>query len=145
MKLVKWEELPEEMKTPQVRKYYEILKKKRVSLAAKRGFDIAASSAMLIMLSPVFAALAVAIKADSEGPVFFRQERVTQYGRRFRIFKFRTMVNNADKLGTQVTVGNDKVRGIYLRERGCLILRNRSGIKAHVYLLDLDLIGVSVS
>lgn len=108
MKLVKWEELPEEMKTPQVRKYYEILKKKRVSLAAKRGFDIAASSAMLIMLSPVFAALAVAIKADSEGPVFFRQERVTQYGRRFRIFKFRTMVNNADKLGTQVTVGNDK-------------------------------------
>ena len=108
MKLVKWEELPEEMKTPQVRKYYEILKKKRVSLAAKRGFDVAASSAMLIMLSPVFAALAVAIKADSEGPVFFRQERVTQYGRRFRIFKFRTMVNNADKLGTQVTVGNDK-------------------------------------
>ena len=77
MKLVKWEELPEEMKTPQVRKYYEILKKKRVSLAAKRGFDVAASSAMLIMLSPVFAALAVAIKADSEGPVFFRQERVS--------------------------------------------------------------------
>lgn len=103
----KWEQLPEDMKTPQVRKYYNILQKKRFSLAAKRGFDIIASALMLILLSPVFLVLAIAIKKDSEGPVFFRQERVTQYKKHFRIFKFRTMVNNADKMGTQVTVGND--------------------------------------
>ncbi len=96
------------MKVPQVRKYYDILQKKRLSLAVKRAFDIVASAVMLILFSPVFLILAVAIKKDSEGPVFFRQERVTRYGKHFRIFKFRTMVNNADKLGSQVTVGNDK-------------------------------------
>ncbi len=104
----KWEQLPEDMKVPQVRKYYDILQKKRLSLAVKRAFDIVASAVMLILFSPVFLILAVAIKKDSEGPVFFRQERVTRYGKHFRIFKFRTMVNNADKLGSQVTVGNDK-------------------------------------
>lgn len=103
----KWEQLPEDMRNPQVRKYYDILQKKRFSLAAKRGFDIIVSAIMLILLSPVFLILAVAIKKDSEGPVFFRQERVTQYNKHFRIFKFRTMVNNADKMGSQVTVGND--------------------------------------
>lgn len=103
----KWEQLPEEMRVPQVRKYYDILSKKRFSLAVKRAFDIVASSVMLLLLSPVFIIIAVAIKKDSEGPVFFRQERVTRYAKRFRIFKFRTMVNNADKMGTQVTVGND--------------------------------------
>ena len=62
---------------------------------------------MLIILLPVFILLGIAIKVDSSGPIFFRQERITQYGRKFKIFKFRTMVNNAEKLGTQVTVGND--------------------------------------
>ena len=95
------------MKVPQVRKYYDILQKKRLSLAVKRAFDIVASAVMLLLFSPVFLILAVAIKKDSEGPVFFRQERVTRYGKHFRIFKFRTMVNNADKIGSQVTVGND--------------------------------------
>ena len=95
------------MKTPQVRKYYNILQKKRFSLAVKRAFDIVASSVMLILLSPVFLVLAVAIKKDSEGPVFFRQERVTQYKKHFRIFKFRTMVENAESLGTQVTTSSD--------------------------------------
>ena len=104
----KWEQLPEDMKVPQVRKYYDILQKKRLSLAVKRAFDIVVSAVMLILFSPVFLILAVAIKKDSVGPVFFRQERVTRYGKHFRIFKFRTMVNNADKLGSQVTVGNDK-------------------------------------
>lgn len=106
MLLKRWEELPEEMQIPQVRKYYDILSKKKTSLVLKRAFDITAASAMLIALSPVFAALAVAIKADSEGPVFFRQERVTQYGRKFRIHKFRSMVQGADK-GSQITVSND--------------------------------------
>lgn len=106
MMLRKWGQLPPEMQTEEVRKYYDILKKKKVSLFFKRVFDIFASVIMLVILSPVFLILAIAIKIDSPGPVFYRQERVTQYGRRFRIHKFRTMVQNADK-GSQVTVNND--------------------------------------
>lgn len=106
MKLIKWEKLPPEMQTEEVRKYYDILAKRKCSLTLQRVFDIVCSLLMLIILSPVFLILAVAIKLDSPGPVFYRQERVTQYGKRFRIHKFRTMVQNADK-GSQVTVGND--------------------------------------
>ena len=107
MILKNWEELPKELQTEEVKPYYEVLKKKRLSLILKRIFDIVVSLIMLIILLPVFIILGIAIKIDSKGPVFFRQERITQYGRTFRIFKFRTMVNNAEKLGTQVTVGND--------------------------------------
>lgn len=102
-----WEQLPEELQLDEVKPYYEILKKKKLSLILKRIFDIVVSFIMLIILSPVFVFLGIAIKIDSKGPVFFRQERITQYGKTFKIFKFRTMVNNAEKLGTQVTVGND--------------------------------------
>ncbi len=73
----------------------------------KRIFDIVVSAIMLVVLSPVFIILAIAIKIDSPGPVFYRQERVTTYGKRFRIHKFRTMVNDADKIGSLVTVKND--------------------------------------
>ena len=83
------------------------LKKKTGSLICKRIFDVTVSAIMLLLLSPVFLILAIAIKIDSPGPVFYRQVRVTQYGKHFRIFKFRSMVSNADKIGTQVTVGND--------------------------------------
>lgn len=107
MTVKKWEKLPPEFQTEEVRPYYEILRKKQVSLMAKRGFDVVVSALMLALLSPVFLVLAVAIKLDSPGPVFYRQVRVTQYGRQFRIFKFRSMVCNADKIGAQVTVGND--------------------------------------
>ena len=107
MTVKKWEKLPPEFQTEEVRPYYEILRKKQVSLMAKRGFDVVVSALMLAVLSPVFLVLAVAIKLDSPGPVFYRQVRVTQYGRQFRIFKFRSMVSNADKIGAQVTVGND--------------------------------------
>ena len=107
MILKKWEELPKEFQTEEVKKYYDILSKKKGSLFLKRVFDVIVSLIMLIILLPVFIILGIAIKIDSKGPVFFRQERITQYGRTFRIFKFRTMVNNAEKLGTQVTVGND--------------------------------------
>lgn len=103
----KWKKLPPEMQNEAVRPYYEKLRKKNFSLFWKRLFDFFVSSLMLIILSPIFIILAIAIKIDSRGPVFFRQERVTQYGKRFRIFKFRTMVNNADKMGSQVTVSND--------------------------------------
>lgn len=106
MLLKKWEHLPPEMQTAEVKKYYDILKKKQLSLFFKRSVDIIASAVMLIILSPVFLILAIAIKVDSRGPVFYRQERVTQYGKRFRIHKFRTMVQNADK-GSKVTVNND--------------------------------------
>lgn len=106
MRLVKWEALPETMQTPQVREYYDILSKKRGSLLCKRLFDIGVSAVTLVLLSPVFLVLAVVIKLDSPGPVFYRQVRLTQYGKPFRIFKFRTMVQGADK-GSQVTVGGD--------------------------------------
>lgn len=102
----KWEKLPPEMQTDEVRKYYDILRKRNLSLFWKRVFDIFVSALMLVILSPLFLVLAIAIKIDSKGPVFYRQERVTQYGKRFKIFKFRSMVVNADK-GSQVTVGND--------------------------------------
>lgn len=107
MLVKKWKKLPPEMQNEAVRPYYEKLRKKNFSLFWKRLFDFFVSTLMLIILSPVFIILAIAIKIDSRGPVFFRQERVTQYGKRFRIFKFRTMVNNADKMGSQVTVSND--------------------------------------
>lgn len=107
MILKNWEELPKELQTKEVKLYYEILQKKKISLILKRIFDIVVSLVMLIILLPIFVLLGIAIKVDSSGPIFFRQERITQYGRKFKIFKFRTMVNNAEKLGTQVTVGND--------------------------------------
>ena len=107
MMLKKWEDLPEQLRTEEVRPYYDILRRKQGSLLVKRIFDVVVSAVMLLILSPVFLILAIAIKLDSPGPVFYRQVRVTQYGKQFRIFKFRSMVNNADKIGTQVTVGND--------------------------------------
>lgn len=106
MMLKKWEKLPAEMQTPEVRRYYDILKKKKLSLFFKRAFDIVVSLVMLIVLFPLFLILSIAIKIDSRGPVFYRQERVTRYGKRFRIFKFRSMVQGADK-GSQVTVSGD--------------------------------------
>ena len=106
MILKKWEKLPPEMQTEAVRPYYENLRRKGFSLFCKRAFDIFASLVLLLLLSPLFLILAIAIKLESKGPVFFRQERVTQYGRRFRIFKFRSMVQNADR-GSQVTVSGD--------------------------------------
>lgn len=107
MRLIKWEKLPPEMQTEEVRKYYDILKKKRLGLFFKRLFDIVVSFTLLLILSPIFLLLAIAIKIDSKGPVFFRQERITQYGKKFRIFKFRSMVANAPKMGREVTVKND--------------------------------------
>ena len=105
--MISWEKLPPQMQTEAVKPYYEILQKKQIGLIFKRLFDIVVSLIMILILSPVFLVLAIAIKLDTEGPVFYRQVRVTQYGKEFRIFKFRTMVNNADKIGSQVTVGGD--------------------------------------
>lgn len=103
----KWNELPEFMKNEEVKTYYNILQKKKTSLMLKRVFDIIVSILMIILLSPVLVAVSIWIKLDSKGPVFYRQERITQYGRVFRIYKFRTMVTGADKIGTLVTTKND--------------------------------------
>jgi len=107
MLIKKWEKLPAELQIEEVRPYYEILRKKNFSLFWKRVFDIVVSGIMLIIFSPFFLILSLAIVIDSRGGVFYRQERVTQYGKHFRIFKFRSMVSGADKKGTLVTVGND--------------------------------------
>ena len=103
----KWEELPKELRVEEIKPYYEALNKKRGSLVMKRIFDIVVSVILLVLLSPVILVLSVAIKHDSPGPVFYRQVRVTQYGRYFKIHKFRSMCDGADKKGTLVTVGND--------------------------------------
>lgn len=105
--MIAWERLPENMQTDAVRPYYDRLRKKTASLCLKRGFDVIGSGVLLILLSPVFLVLAIWIKRDSQGPVFYRQERVTRYGKVFRIFKFRTMVQNADKIGALVTTQAD--------------------------------------
>ena len=106
MVLKKWDDLPVYMKNDEVRKYYEILRKKKASLIVKRAFDVVASLCALILLSPVFLVTAIAIKAESEGPVMYRQVRKTTYGRDFRIHKFRSMYQNADR-GYLLTVKND--------------------------------------
>ena len=113
MLLKPWDELPEYMQTEEVRPYYELLRKKSGQLVLKRLFDIAVSIILIILLSPLILLFSIWIKADSKGPVFYRQERVTQYGRVFRIYKFRTMVSNADQIGNLVTSKNDsRITGV---------------------------------
>ena len=107
MIITKWENLPGDMQNEEVKKYYDIIKGKKGSLILKRLFDILASLILLIILSPLFIIFSIIIKLDSKGPIMFKQNRVTENGRIFKIFKFRTMVENADKNGSQVTVEND--------------------------------------
>ena len=95
------------MRCEAVRSYYDILVSKHRDLMLKSVFDRLMAAILLVVLSPIFLLLAVWIKLDSEGPVFFRQERITQYGKSFRIYKFRTMVQNAKQLGGQVTSKDD--------------------------------------
>ena len=124
MLLKKWEDLPSYMKCDEVRTYYDILSSKKYSLILKRIFDVLVASILLVILAIPMIIIAVMIKLDSPGPVFYRQERVTTYGKHFKIHKFRTMVSNADKIGTAVTVENDnritmvgaKLRGLRLDE-----------------------------
>lgn len=118
--LKNWNELPEYMRTDEVRPYYDLLQKRKISLFFKRVFDIVVSLIMIILCSPILLIISILIVKDSKGGVFYRQERVTQYGRVFRIFKFRTMVQNADQIGTQVTVSNDsRITKIGSKLRNC--------------------------
>ena len=84
-----------------------VLQRRRPQLAAKRAMDIAISAAALCVLWPVLLLIALAIVVDDPGPVFYRQVRVGRGGKPFRIFKFRTMVVDADKKGLSITVGRD--------------------------------------
>ena len=102
-----WDKLPEQFRNESVRPYYDILKKRTASLILKRIFDIVTGLVLTVIALPFMIIIAVWIKCDSKGKIFFRQRRVTTYGRVFYIFKFRTMVSDAEKLGTQVTVQND--------------------------------------
>lgn len=118
--LKNWNELPEYMRTDEVRPYYDLLQRKKLSLFFKRVFDIVVSLIMIILCSPILLIISILIVKDSKGGVFYIQERVTQYGRVFRIFKFRTMVQNADQIGTQVTVSNDsRITKIGSKLRNC--------------------------
>ncbi len=107
MLLRRWEEMPVWMQKSEVREYYEILQKHRGSLVIKKIFDIVVAILLATILFPVMIFLAVFIKIDSQGPVFYRQERITAYGKTFKIHKFRTMVNHADQIGTAITVERD--------------------------------------
>lgn len=118
--LKNWNELPEYMRTDEVRPYYDLLQRKKLSLFFKRVFDIVVSLIMIILCSPILLIISILIVKDSKGGVFYRQERVTQYGRVFRIFKFRTMVQNADQIGTQVTISNDsRITNVGTKLRNC--------------------------
>lgn len=140
MKLIEWNELPSSMQKKEVRAYYDVLKTKKTALVIKRLFDFVVSSIMLVFVSPILLILGILIKLDSEGPVFYRQERITTYGKVFRIYKFRTMVVNADKIGALVTSGNDsritkmgsKIRKYRLDELPQLI---------NIFLGDMSFVG----
>lgn len=116
----KWENLPKELQIEEVREYYDALQLHKGGLLAKRIFDIIMSSILLVFVSPILLVSGALIKLDSPGPVMFRQVRVTTYGKEFYIFKFRTMVNHADKMGSQVTTkGDARVTRMGKLLRGC--------------------------
>lgn len=103
----KWDDLPQKFKNDEVKQYYDILYHRQESLILKRVFDIVVGLILTVIALPFMIVIAVWIKCDSKGSVFFLQRRVTSYGRVFRIVKFRTMVSHAEAMGTQVTVNND--------------------------------------
>lgn len=105
--LRKWEELPDFMRIDEVRPYWEILYRKRRQLALKRMFDVVMSLILTVLLFVPMIIIAVKVKRESRGPIFYRQERVTTYGKKFMIHKFRTMVDKADMIGELLTVDND--------------------------------------
>lgn len=138
--LRKFKDLPKFMQNDDVKKYYDILHKKRFGLFIKRVFDIVVSLILLIVFSPLFLIISLLIKVDSKGPVFYRQSRITRYGKEFRIFKFRTMIVGADKKGSLVTLKDDdritrvgnKIRKIRLDELPQLL---------NVFIGDMSFVG----
>lgn len=119
MTLRNWDDLPRFMQCEEVREYYDILVKKKLSLKLKRAFDVVAGVCVLIVTAIPMLIIAIKVAVESPGGVFYRQERITTYGKKFRIHKFRTMVANADKIGSTVTVSGDSritPTGAFLRK-----------------------------
>lgn len=102
-----FDKLPKQFQCEEVKYYYDILSKKTGSLVLKRITDLIFAVMLLVLLIIPIIIIAVAVKATSKGPVFYRQVRVTTYGKNFKILKFRTMVENADKIGSLVTTDSD--------------------------------------
>ena len=105
--LLPFEKLPAEFQNDAVKRYYDILKNKKRSLFFKRALDIFLSVLLLIVLIIPIIILSLCVKLTSKGPVLYKQVRVTAYNRHFHIYKFRTMVVNADKMGALVTSSDD--------------------------------------
>ena len=119
MALRKWEDLPRFMQCAEVKEYYDILAKKKLSLKLKRAFDIVAGAGILVITAIPMLIISIKIATESSGGVLYRQERITRYGKKFRIHKFRTMVANADKIGSAVTISGDSritPTGAFLRK-----------------------------
>lgn len=120
MSLKQLEKLPPSMQNDEVRKYLPYLEKHGTVFALKRFFDILVCFLLLLITSPILIICGILVKCTSKGPVFYRQERVGRYDKTFRIFKFRTMVQNADKIGAKLTVGDRDPRitkfGHFLRK-----------------------------
>lgn len=103
-----WDDLPAFMRLPEVKPYYDILKKKRCQLVLKRLFDFILAFILLVILAIPMLLISLWICLDSHGAPIYRQERVTTYGRKFRIHKFRTMIADADQKGIQLTAKADQ-------------------------------------
>ncbi len=106
--MISFDKLPQRFQCDEVREYYDILCKKKFSIILKRITDIFMALVMLIFLIIPIIIISIAVKCTSKGPVFYKQVRVTAYGRRFKILKFRTMVVGADKIGSLVTTDGDR-------------------------------------
>ena len=105
--MISWDKMPPFIKTIEVKPYYEKLVKKKYQLIFKRFFDVIFSILLLLFFTPLMIVLAIIVKLDSKGRVFFRQVRITQYGKKFMIHKFRTMVESSNIHTLQITLGSD--------------------------------------
>ncbi len=105
--MIPWDKLPDDIKTDAVRPYYDALCKKERSLAIKRTIDVFVSVFLLIILFPLLVGIAVWVSLGSKGGPLFCQQRVTTYGKKFTLYKFRTMVKDAPEKGTAVTGEKD--------------------------------------
>lgn len=107
MKMPEYSKLPDELQCDAVKEYYDILKTKAARLVLKRAFDIVVAIVMIIILLLPMAIISILIKATSKGPVIYKQVRVTTFGKRFKIWKFRSMRTDADSKGELLTVSDD--------------------------------------
>lgn len=103
----KWDKLPEKMKNEHIFKYYKIIRKRLISRILKRIFDFLFSLLLIIILMPLMLLVMLLIKFDSKGPVIFRQTRITQYMKRFTIYKFRSMYYVSNDSSDKITVAGD--------------------------------------